>query len=57
VVDLMFKSCSQEGASTGTGEIFPHLYGTLHMRHVLWAETVALGDDGVHVLPPRLTQI
>lgn len=36
------------------GALFPHLYGVLEMSQVLWAESLPLGDDGVHVLPERL---
>lgn len=37
-------------ASRG-GDLFPHLYGTLPMRCVLWVRSMPLGDDNVHLLP------
>jgi uncharacterized protein (DUF952 family) len=33
------------------GGLFPHLYGTLPVRVVLWAKPLPLGPDGRHVLP------
>jgi uncharacterized protein (DUF952 family) len=33
------------------GEPFPHLYTPLDLAAVLWAEPLALGPDGIHVLP------
>ena len=33
------------------GEQFPHLYAPLDLAAVLWAEPLALGPDGIHVLP------
>jgi uncharacterized protein (DUF952 family) len=37
-------------ASRG-GTLFPHLYAPLDLAAVLWAEPLALGPDGLHVLP------
>jgi uncharacterized protein (DUF952 family) len=33
------------------GEQFPHLYAPLDLAAVLWAEPLALGPDGTHVIP------
>lgn len=33
------------------GQKFPHLYGALTMKPVLWAKTITTGKDGTHVLP------
>jgi uncharacterized protein (DUF952 family) len=33
------------------GEPFPHLYAPLDLTAVLWAEPLALGPGGTHVLP------
>jgi uncharacterized protein (DUF952 family) len=33
------------------GERFPHLYVPLDLAAMLWAEPLALGPDGRHVLP------
>ncbi len=33
------------------GDLFPHLYGTLPMRCVLWVKPMPLGDDNTHILP------
>jgi uncharacterized protein (DUF952 family) len=33
------------------GERFPHLYVPLDLAAMLWAEPLALGQDGRHVLP------
>ena len=33
------------------GAPFPHLYAPLDLTTVLWAEPLALGPDGIHVLP------
>jgi uncharacterized protein (DUF952 family) len=40
-------------ASRG-GAAFPHLYAPLDLAAVLWAEPLALGNDGVHELPAAL---
>ena len=32
------------------GQLFPHLYGTLRLDHVLWCKPLPLGPDG-HVFP------
>ncbi len=34
--------------------LFPHLYGPLPMKAVLWVEPLPLGADGHHVFPARL---
>jgi uncharacterized protein (DUF952 family) len=36
------------------GALFPHVYGVLKMSHVLWAEALPTGPDGLHVLPGRV---
>ena len=33
------------------GALFPHLYGTLATRDVLWVKPLPLGADGRHVFP------
>ena len=33
------------------GALFPHLYGELPTRAVLWTEVLPLGPDGRHVFP------
>lgn len=55
--DLVLVAVDDEGleglrfeASRG-GEQFPHLYGTLTMKHVVWVEPLTKGPDGVFVLP------
>jgi uncharacterized protein (DUF952 family) len=37
--------------SRGRSELFPHLYGELPMSAVERAEPLALGADGLHVIP------
>jgi uncharacterized protein (DUF952 family) len=37
-------------ASRG-GALFPHLYAPLDLAAMLWAEPLALGPDGRHILP------
>ena len=36
------------------GQLFPHLYGVLEMKHVLWDETLPIGPDGQHIFPERM---
>lgn len=33
------------------GELFPHLYGALHLAAVLTVEELEIGEDGMHLLP------
>ena len=33
------------------GALFPHLYGTLPMKAVVWVKPMPRGADGRHVLP------
>ena len=33
------------------GQLFPHLYGTLALRHVVWVKPLTRGKDGAFVLP------
>ena len=33
------------------GELFPHLYGPLDLRHAVWTADLPLGEDGLHRLP------
>ena len=33
------------------GDLFPHLYGPLHLDHVISIEPLRLGANGRHVLP------
>ncbi len=33
------------------GQLFPHLYGTLAMPHVVWIKPLARGEDGAFLLP------
>ena len=33
------------------GALFPHLYAPFDLAAVLWAEPLALGPDGRHILP------
>ena len=35
-----------------SGELFPHLYGTLLTRVVVAVHELPLGEDGLHVFPP-----
>jgi uncharacterized protein (DUF952 family) len=37
-------------ASRG-GDLFPHLYGPLHLSAVRWVKPLPLGADGLHVFP------
>lgn len=41
-------------ASRG-GMLFPHLYGRLPMRAVLWVKPLPVGEDGTHVFPAEMT--
>jgi uncharacterized protein (DUF952 family) len=36
------------------GALFPHLYGALPIKAVLWVEALPLGADGHHVFPARM---
>ncbi|WP_135506238.1 DUF952 domain-containing protein [Roseovarius aestuariivivens] len=36
------------------GALFPHLYRSLHMKDVAWAQPLPL-EDGVHRFPPGLS--
>ena len=36
------------------GAIFPHLYGPLDLKELLWDEPLELGADGRHQLPARV---
>ena len=36
------------------GALFPHLYGTLHPKKIVWAKPMPLGPDGLHILPPMV---
>lgn len=36
------------------GDQFPHLCAPLDLAAVLWAEPLALGPDGTHVIPERV---
>ena len=33
------------------GALFPHLYGVLPMRAVVWCKPLPLGADGLHAMP------
>ncbi|GGE30463.1 hypothetical protein GCM10007276_04580 [Agaricicola taiwanensis] len=33
------------------GDLFPHLYGTLHLAAVRWAQPLPLDSDGAHHFP------
>lgn len=35
------------------GDLFPHLYAPLDLRHVVWSEPLPLGPDGLHIFPDR----
>lgn len=35
-----------------SGQLFPHLYGSIPLAAVVWARPLPLGPDGVHVFPP-----
>ena len=37
------------------GDLFPHLYDVLLMSAVLWVERLAIGEDGRHVLPDKVS--
>jgi uncharacterized protein (DUF952 family) len=39
------------------GDLFPHLYGPLHLDHVLFIEALPLGDDGRHRLPAAISPL
>ena len=52
--DLMESELKWE-TSRG-GDLFPHLYGPLDIRCVVWHETVDL-KDGVHQFPGRIPLI
>ncbi len=56
--DLVLVAVDGDGLGDGLrfeesrgGALFPHLYGTLPMRCVLWVKPMPLGDDNVHLLP------
>ncbi|MEI9420524.1 DUF952 domain-containing protein [Mesorhizobium sp. Cs1299R1N1] len=34
------------------GALFPHLYGVLDLKAVLWIKPLPLGADGTHQFPP-----
>jgi uncharacterized protein (DUF952 family) len=36
------------------GELFPHLYGVLDMRAVVWTKPLPPGQDGGHIFPPEI---
>lgn len=36
------------------GDLFPHLYDTLDPKRAVWCEPLALGQDGVPVIPARV---
>lgn len=38
------------------GDLFPHLYGALPVEMALWAEPLAISDDGRHILPPEVAR-
>ena len=33
------------------GALFPHLYGVLELKAVLWVKPLPLGADGAHLFP------
>ena len=33
------------------GQLFPHLYGTLAMSHVVWVKPLTRSEDGTFLLP------
>lgn len=37
------------------GALFPHLYRKLHLRDIVWAQPLPLGDSA-HDFPPELTE-
>ena len=37
------------------GAAFPHLYSKMQKKDVVWVETLALDDHGVHVLPSKMS--
>jgi uncharacterized protein (DUF952 family) len=42
-------------ASRG-GELFPHLYGPLHLDHVISVEALPLQEHGSHRLPAGIAE-
>jgi uncharacterized protein (DUF952 family) len=36
------------------GALFPHLYGDLDLKAMLWSEPIEFAVDGSHVLPERV---
>jgi uncharacterized protein (DUF952 family) len=38
------------------GELFPHLYGPLHLDHVISAAALPLQEDGSHRLPAGIAE-
>jgi uncharacterized protein (DUF952 family) len=38
--------------ASGSGETYPHLYGTLPVEAVARVDALPLGEDGRHVFPP-----
>jgi uncharacterized protein (DUF952 family) len=36
------------------GDLFPHLYGPLDLKHVVSVDEIVIGEDGVHRLPAGL---
>jgi len=47
-LDLRWES------AVADGDKFPHLYGELDTKNVLWVKDMPLGENGVHVLPEEL---
>jgi uncharacterized protein (DUF952 family) len=43
-----------QGEPSRGGAIFPHLYGPLDLKALLWDEPLELGADGRHRLPARI---
>mgnify|MGYP001407106057 CR=1 FL=1 len=36
------------------GQLFPHLYGKLHLDSVIWVRELPPGEDGRHLFPAEL---
>lgn len=46
-----------EAAPTRPGDLFPHLYGTLHLKAGTRRWTLALGEDGTPKLPEDVSKL
>jgi uncharacterized protein (DUF952 family) len=50
-VDADVLGASLRWERSGSGDVFPHLYGALPVAAVRRADPLPVGSDGLHVLP------